>query len=828
MFRLFSLLSFLLVFPCLLVAQRPPDGGGKTRGLTGSIAGVIIDSVSGGPVPYATIGVLTIPDQKIMTGSLADENGMFRISDVPEGEYVLQVSFIGYRTKEIAAITLTPKKPDYNAGKIILAPESKLLDEIKIVGEGALIEARPDKLVYNAERDVTTRGGDAADVLRKVPMLTVDFDGNVSMRGSDNVRILINGRPSTIFNSNLAEALKMMPADQIKAVEVITAPSAKYDAEGTAGIINIVTRKKNIEGLAGSADVTGGTRANRANLNLTYGRGRLGLNVSGGGHYGWPQDGSTVLERTENESSIQSLLQQNGTSRASRLGFRTNAGLEYTANAFNTINAAVSYRGHRMTNQNDIFSNYYVDQAIFDSYQRALDGVSQRSGWEWELEYKKTFQREEQELSLSAELNRDLDKSDADYDVQYFTPENVPPSLENNLNDGKNNELALQADYTHPFGEHIKVETGAKATIRSLVSDFRYQRFDPDAMAWMTDASRTDILFYDQDVYAGYLSSTIEVGEKISLIGGVRMEVTTLHGSFEYFQDAFKNDYTNILPNFTISKKTGEFNNVRLSYNQRIQRPNQRHINPFVEYNDNRDIAYGNPTLGPELVHQVEVASNFLIKGNMLSVSVYGRRTEDLIENLLRINEDGVSESTFENFGVRNATGINLFGSLNLGKKLSLRGGTDFNLWEVHGELENEDLSNQGFDYNGRLNLTWTISETLKLEGFTFFRSPVYTVQGKTPSWSMMSFGIKKELFKKRLSVGLNFTEPFRENQAFVRELSGDTFHQYSKTLRPVRSFGVSLGYRFGKLDFNDRKGRKREEGDMKPDDQGGDNSFQG
>jgi outer membrane receptor protein involved in Fe transport len=384
-------------------------------------------------------------------------------------------------------------------------------------------------------------------------------------------------------------------------------------------------------------------------------------------------------------------------------------------------------------------------------------------------------------------------------------------------------------DYVQPIGRNTKLETGLKATLRDIESDFEFLNYDQDEMRWVISPTRTDIFFYDQKVYAGYASSTFKLGEKITLITGLRLETTTLDGDFETFQSPFSNTYTNLLPNLTLSKKTGEFNQVRLSYTQRIQRPSQRHINPYVEYNDSRDISFGNPYLSPELVHQLELATNMFIKGNMLSISVYGRRTEDLIENLLRVTQEGISETTYENFGTRTAGGVNVFGSINLGKKLSFRGGFDLNTWEVHGQLENQDLSNSGFDYNGRMNITWTIAETLKAEGFGFFRSPTYTVQGKTPNWSMLSFGIKKELFDKRLSLGINISQPFSENQEFVRELEGDDFYQYTRTLRPVRSFGISAGYRFGKLDFNDRNGRKKEkDSDLKEDDQGGANQFQG
>ncbi len=281
---------------------------------------------------------------------MADEHGAFRIGDIPEGEYNLQINFMGYVPKTLSGIRLTDQHPDYNIGIITMSAEMKLLEEIKVMGEAALFEAKPDKIVYNAEKDITSQGGDASDVLQKVPLVTVDLDGNVSIRGSGSVRILINGRPSSMFNSDIAEALKMMPADQIKSIEVITTPSAKYDAEGTAGIINIITRKKNIEGLTGNTDITGGTRASRGNVNVNYGKGRLGINLAAGGHYRYPQDGTTSTLRTEYNPPGSSFLNQDGTTNTSHLGFRTNAGIEYNANAFNTINGSVSYRGGENTN----------------------------------------------------------------------------------------------------------------------------------------------------------------------------------------------------------------------------------------------------------------------------------------------------------------------------------------------------------------------------------------------------------------------------------------------------------------------------------------------
>ncbi len=824
MFRFYFIL--FLFTPFLAFSQRPGNSGNTPKGITGTISGNIADSTSGESIPFASIGLYNQVSGQLINGGISDEDGNFRIPDLPAGDYMLQVVFVGYAVKEIRDLRLTSQKPDLDYGSILLAQESQLLNEIKVVGQAPLIEARPDKIVYNAERDLTTRGGDAADVLRNVPLLAVDFDGNVSLRGSENVRILINGRPSGIFNASVADALKMMPADQIKSVEVITSPSAKYDGEGTAGIINIITKKKSIEGLAGSVEMTGGTRSNRGNLNLNYGKGRLGLNASGGGHYSWPAEGTSNFRREEFGNTAPSLLTQDGFNTSSRLGYRFNAGAEYNLNGFNTLSSSLSFRGHNTDNLNDVLSSYSENDIVEEVYRRTTDGFSHRLGWEWEGSYRKTFIKKNQEWSFSFELDKDDDENESEYDLTYALPLTQPNALENNIDFGDNIELTMQTDYAHPFGEDVIIETGLKATLRMIESDFSFLEYNPDLNTWVEDPMRTDIFFYDQNVYAGYVNSNIQLGEKMTLIAGLRMEITDLNGDFKTFESPFANQYTNYLPNVTLSRKIGEYNQLKISYNQRIQRPNQRNINPYVEYNDDRDISYGNPTLGPEYVQQVEIGSNFFLKGNMVNISLFGRRTEDLIESLLKITDEGVSETTYENFGVRNSVGINVFGSVAITEKITLKGGFDANFWSADGFFEGEELTNTGIDYNGRLTLTWKLMETLTMEGFSMFRSPTYTVQGKLPNWVMSSFAIKQDLFKRKMVVGITISQPFSENRTFEKELSGDDFYQNNTTVRPVRSIGLTLGYRFGKLDFNERSGKKKINNNDLKEEQGGDSQF--
>jgi outer membrane receptor for ferrienterochelin and colicin len=804
---MWKFLVFLFLPLSLTLTAQYPVGSGKK--ITGTISGSVRDTLTREPVPFASVGLIDQETDKTVDGTVTDEHGKFRISAVAMGTYRLQVVFIGYQPSEISAFTLTPEKPDVDVKVVWMQSETMELDEVRVVGEGPLVEAKADRIVYNAEKDITTRGGDAADVLRNVPLLAVDFDGNVSLRGSENVRILINGRPSGIFSASVADALKMMPADQIKAVEVITSPSAKYDGEGTAGIINIITKKKNIEGLAGSVDLTAGTRSNRGNMNVNYGRGRLGINASGGGHYAWPQTGESNFRREDYSAGTPSFLTQDGFNTSDRLGYRFSLGTEYNINALNQLSGGFTTRGHRSSNDNDVLSTYSVNEQVEEIYRRTTDGLTNRGGWDLEGVYSRKFKQDKQEWSLAFELDKDDNFSDYDYDLSYALPQTFPDALENNGDRGDNIELTLQTDYAHPVTEDFLLEAGLKGTLRDIESDFEYQVYDPDQAVWKIDPLRTDVFYYDQDVFGGYVSGQFSLGKDYTLIAGTRLEWTVMGGDFEVVDNPFQNDYLNLLPNFTLSRKVGDYNQIKVSYNQRIQRPSQRNVNPFVEYNDERDISYGNPYLAPELMHQVEIGTNLFIKGSTINLALFGRRTEDLIETLLYINDEDVSETTFQNFGTRYAVGINAFGSVSIGKKFTIRGGADFNYWSSEGQFEGEELSNSGIDYNGRITLTYNLSETLKMEGFSFFRSPTYTVQGKLPNWVMSSFAIKQEFFNRKLILGLSISQPFQENQVWEREMTGTDFYQNNTTIRPVRSIGINVGYKFGKLDAKDRSGKK-------------------
>lgn len=822
-----SLLSVLSLFSItLLNAQQPsfPTGGfgrQQATAVVGKIAGQLVDSVTMKPVEFATI-VLTNPQGgKDVNGGLSDESGVFKLTEVKTGKYILEVAFLGYETKTIAGIETTPEKPDLDLGKVFLIPAGINLDEVTVTGEAALIENKIDKMVYNAEKDVSTSGGDASEVLRRVPMLSVDLEGNVSLRGSNNVQILINGRPSTLFAANIADALKTIPADQIKSVEVITAPTARYDGEGSAGIINIITKKKTAEGITGSANLSVGTRQNNGVLNLNVVRGRFGINGNGNAFWSWPREGSFDFYREDGTPGNLRILRQGGPSKTATVGYNGSVGAFYDFNAYNNLTTNLRFNGFGFDRSGITNGSFTSPDGSALTFIRDNDVQTLRSGFDWTTDYKKTFKTPEKELVFAFQLSGT--GSDQENTTLQTSESPIYQRNEINNNDGLNLEYTLQTDYIHPFNELIKLETGAKAVIRVIDSDYELKRFDQTSQTYVPVSGASNIFYYDQDVYAGYASLHIKIGKKNGLVAGARYEHTSLGGEFDREFPGFSNAYDNILPSIILSRTLKGFSNVRLSYSQRIQRPSLRYINPYTENSDPNNITVGNPSLEPELVEQYELSYNTFVKGIGLFFSSYYRRTTDIIESYLEIDDDQTtSTTTFLNIGKDRSVGVNLFASATLFKIWVLRGGFNIFTYNVESTAEGIDLSNEAVLWNGNLNSTINLKKDWKIELFGFFRSNQQTLQGYSPSFSMFSAGVRKE-FSKQFSVGIRIIEPFQENKPFPSELRGENFFQRSEALVPFRSFGISLNYSFGKLNFNNPRNSRIRNDDLK---QEGDRNF--
>ena len=807
----------IVVLVCILSvanAQFPMGGGAKGPTIKGKIEGSVVDSMTNDVVGFATISLKKKGSSIVIDGVLSEDSGIFKFENVVTGTYDLYVSFLGYNEKKVSAVETTLKSPDINIGKVSLVPASFLLDAVEIKEERTLIENKADKLVYNAENDATIAGGDASDVLRKVPLLSVDLNGNVSLRGSQNVRILINGKPSGMFSSNVADALKMFPADQIKQVEVITSPSAKYDAEGSAGLINIITKKQNIEGIAGSINASAGNRQNTLFTNLNVGKGRLGLSGSGALFYSTPANGSITFSRVDETDAGPRIITQDGKQRTSRLGGNASVSAFYDFNGYNSINSSFNFRGFGFDSKGTTMGSLSDPSIGFsDVFIRENRGNNFSGGFDWNTDYTKKFEkREGQELSFGVQYSKQNSNQDNNVsEVHTFELLNRDTDV---LNNGVNHETTLQVDYVHPFTKTVKLEAGSKAVIRNIISDYTTQIFSLENGY----QPLIETFKYDQDVYSGYASMNFLVAKKYSIIAGARYEKTDIAGAFNVLDSLNFSGigYQNFLPNLAISRTFKNFRTLKLAYSQRLQRPSLQFINPFNNNSDFINRTEGNPSLDPEIVHQVEVAYNITFKGFTTFSSVFYKYTDGIIEQILNIDNNGLSVNTFQNIGTNNSIGFNTFISKTV-NLVTLRTGGNFATYNATGIVNGQDASRKSYEYNLFMNGEIKISGTLKADFFGFFRSPVRTIQGDNPAFTIYGMGMRKEF--KNSSVGITLIEPFHADKFFNSNIETDAFVQRSSFSIPFRSIGLNYRYKFGSVDFKERKSKVKNT-DLK---QGGD-----
>ena len=786
------------------------------------ITGRVIDSLSKEAVYYATISLNPVADTEKVNGTITDEKGSFTLKDIDLGSYNITVDFMGFEPKTFSNFTLKPG--ENNLGIILLQSNETYLSEVVIQADRPIIENKIDRLVYNAERDVTSAGGNAIDVLRKVPMLSVDIEGNVSLAGSQGVRILINGKPSGMMANNMGDALKMIPADQIKSIEVITSPSAKYDAEGSSGIINIITKKKDITGINGSVSGGIGTRHNNGNASLNIRKGKLGIVANLGGNYMWPQNVTNEFEQFDVLGNP--TIKQSAKNKTTRSGLRGSVGIDYDLTDKDLFSTTFSANTFEMGKKGANTSQFFSPNNAITSLVSHLNQQNKINGFDWSVDYIRKFQKPKQELAISGQFSRN--NNNTDYTTWYEEGLRVD---EMGINRGENDELTFQVDYVQPIGKST-LEVGAKTILRDISSAVKISEFRNSAYQLLDNRSYD--FNYDQDVVAAYITYGFDLGKKYQVKAGLRMEYTNLEGQPAGDIQAFNNNYTNLLPSAVVSRKLSQTSSLKLSYNQRIQRPSLFYLNPFRDTSDPIIQKQGNPELNPELSHNIELGYSTFIKRNMINASLFYRKTTDVIESLNQIDlvttpGQPISLTTFENIGNYESFGVNLFVSVSPIQNLTLRSNISLFTYEAKANAFSTAVSTQTDEmylmYRAFINASYKIDNSLIVESFLMLNSPKHTFQGTTPSFSMWTLAIKKEIMDKKATIGLSATDPFTENKKFKSEVKTPEYSQNNRMSLPFRSFGITFSYNFGTADT---KNKAKKERGIKNDDQKNDESNQG
>lgn len=809
--------------------------GARAQG-NGKISGTVFDSLTQKPVQFANVA-LTLPTSSTpIDGTICDEKGEFKLTKVAVGDYELSITFIGFDTKTFA-VSIKEKNDEVDLGKIVISPTPQLLEAVTVEGQKALIEERVDRMVYNAESDLTTRGGDATDVLKRVPMLSVDLDGNVSLRGNQNILVLINNKPSSIMASSISDALKQIPADEIKSVEVITSPSAKYDAEGSAGIINIITKKSTFHGLTLNINSGAGLRGSNLGLNGNYRVGKMGFSLGGFGRSNYNVSGRFENEQLtrsfNNDGTVdETLNMQRANTRNSGLFGNYNLGWDYDIDKKNSLAASVRFGvRNNHTFQDDLTTERYLNGTLTSNSLASNENKSAFNNVDANFSYTHYYDKPQRELSFQSMFSRNTGTSK--FENFLLDPDTRDPLNQFlNSNDSYNQELTFQLDYQTPIGTTQMVEFGGKDIMRSVFSDFSsFQAVSGGGYEPATTPGFNNNLNYDQNVTAGYLAYTLAMKNGYSLKAGARYEYTTISAYTRTEEDIAIPSYGILVPSVNLSKKLKNGNTLKASYNRRIQRPSIRYLNPNIQRSTNLDVTVGNPQLDPEYTTNYELSYSTLLKGLVLNISTFARFTNDGIQSVREPDViDGlhVVKTTYQNIGSDNAYGTSIFLNVNVGK-LSLNGGTDlyYAMMDNNNPVDSLRASNEGIVAGGRLFGSYDFSKGWGAQFFSFYRGRHVQLQGTQGGFYMYSLGLRKEFNEKRGTIGFaaeNFLQPSIKMRT---NLESPLLRQTSLNTRNNLSFRLTFSYRIGKMSMEDRPRRRRRSinnDDLKDD--GGDNGM--
>ena len=798
----YTLLAVTLFFSISLKAQK-----------TAKITGFIKDSITHAAIDYASIALFKTGDIKPIDGVVTNTKGGFTLSNVKKGSYKMVIGFIGYKRKTIEAIKVDGVNSVVDLGDLFLSSESKLLKSVTVTGKVPIIQNKIDKIVYNVENDLTSQGGVAADILKKIPQVSVDIDGNVQLLGSSGVKFLIDGKPSTIFGSSVADALRSIPADQIKSVEVISSPGAKYDAAGTAGIINIILKKNNAYGVNGSVNLSAGTRRNNGSVNLGAKKGNFGFNAYFNGNN---QPNTLALNNTNRNSffaDTTNTLIQNGNTESNRGGIRTGLGIDWDINKKNNISASVSYDS--FGNDNKSFNNQTVE--TFKSSQLLnnelsllnSDSHSNEHAFDLTFAYKKKFKKEDEELNIEA--NAGLGRSTNAFSQQQSLLNSNPFSGLNSSNKGLDNEFEVNIDYTYPISNKFTLETGAKTTKNRIISDALVNSLDNNTQMFIPNLSQTNSLNYKRDIYAAYVSGTYKLFKYLDVKSGLRYERTLSDASYSQVGNINIKPYNTFAPSIVIAHNFASTNSLKLSYSYRIERPDYEDLNPFLDLSDPRNASTGNPNLKPEIGNNFELGYNKNYKkGGNLNIAVFFRHNSQDIKSFATFYPQYVvGDSTYKNLtlntrlniGQEIREGISISGSIPFGSKLTVRP----NMYVANQTIVNKFTGGpniSGFRARINLNATYEFKHDFSAEVFGTYSAPENSIQGKRPAFFFYNFAIRKQLFNKKASIGFTATNPFNKYINLQSTITAVNSVRSSYRQLPFRSFGLTFAYHFGKLDF--------------------------
>lgn len=786
--NVFSLL-LLLCIALPLTAQNKPA--------VYRVSGQVTETASDKGVPFATV-IIRNDSIKVKKALACDASGKFSFDLNSPQKYILTISSVGYKELSMP-VTVSALKTDL--GRIPIE-EGVMLKEVTVAAQKPLVKVDPDKIVYSMESDPEAQANNALEMLRKVPLITVDAEENITMNGQSNFKVLVNGKTSSMMSSNFKEVLKSLPANSIKDIEVITNPSSKYDAEGVAGIINIITVRKTISGYNGS--VSTGMDA-RGSINLSaYLAVKIKKLSFSSRYYGSQikQPETRVASSTEyfnNTDYHYSQTNGESTYRGMSNGYTGEA--SYEIDSLNLITLAFWGSGASYENNGFSGTQYMNIENVISRLYNNINSSRNSSGYlSGNIDYQKTYKKPDKSLTFSYKLDNTPRTVRNLTSVEGITA--YPSYSQFSENKAVGREQTFQADYYDPITKKHQLEGGLKFILRQNTSNSEIFRDE-------VQLNNTNDLDYDQYImglYAGYLIKWT----KLSTKAGLRMERTWNDGQSRTsgIQTDFTNRLFNLVPYVTLSFMPKQGRTYKLSYTQRLYRPGIYYLNPYVNNADSLNISYGNPNLKSEISHSFELGYTYFTPKLNFSLTGSSSFTNNSIQRISRVQTNGGTVSTYENIGKNQYHGLNLYLSYRPSAKLNifLNGGFNYSKLEANTGYA---IANDGFTYRGSLGgrvTTWKDgSVTVNLGAY----SSSIMLQGRSSSFYYTGLSLSQYFLKRKLMISVSTSDPFWAVRRYSNESSDITFHSNMEASYPARNARLSLSYNFGKLATQVKKARR-------------------
>ena len=783
-------LFLLLFFTGSLVAQNRPT----------TISGQVVEGQSQQPLEYATVKLLDAATDELLTGTTTGADGTFVLESAAENVY-LEVGFMGFITTRFTELNRRNGKA--YLGTIALAEDTETLDEVLVRGEKSQTEFKLDRRVFNVGQDLSSAGASALEVLNNVPSVNVTIEGQVRLRGVAGVQILINGKPS-VLASNDGNALGTLTADMIERIEVITNPSAKYEAEGTAGIINIVLKKEEKRGFNGSVTLNTGVPSNHS-LGLSINNRTEKFNLFsqlGVGHRTFHEQYETINRNLTNDTTVAST----GAGDKNETFFNVILGTDYHINDYNVL----SLTGHFAYELETEFSDTdfrLLDQNNALAAQWNRDEVTEATNpkWQYELQYQKNFANDEDRSLLFSALGSFFGKDQSSEFV------NTPVSGETSFDDRQQTrtdflegEYTFKLDYTHPFSEALTLETGAQYVITDVANDFAVSNWADTR--WVEDSELTNVFEFNQKVLGVYGTGAYE-GDKFGVKIGLRVENTDLSTLLVDTDQANRRQFTDLFPSAHTSYKMLDNFSLQAGYSRRISRPGLWSLNPFFNIRNNFSIRTGNPLLRPEYTDSYEVTGIVDYGPVSFSTAVYHRYTTEVTENVTTF-ADNVSLTRPENIGTNWATGLELNAKYNPTAWWTLSGDANYQYFQREGAFQETSFDFNANQWSARLNNKFKLPAAFDVEVTGNYQSSFRSFQREQAGYFFADLGVRKKVMKGRTILNLSVRDVFA-SRIFETETTQPEFYMYDYRLRG-RFITVGVSFGFGKGEAMEFSGQKQ------------------